>query len=67
MGKLKIKLLPNGSIEVETKDVKGRKCLDYVNILSELADIKIEKMQTTDDYFQADDIELDDSQHLSDN
>ena len=28
--KLKIKLLPNGEIQMETVGVKGKKCLDYI-------------------------------------
>ena len=31
--KLKIKLLPNGEIQMETQGVKGKKCLDYIDIL----------------------------------
>ena len=28
--KMKIKLLPNGEIQMETLGVKGKKCLDYI-------------------------------------
>ena len=31
--KLKIKLLPNGEIQMETQGVKGKKCLDYIGIM----------------------------------
>ena len=38
--KLKIKLLPNGEIHMETVDVKGKKCLDYIDVLKKLVDAK---------------------------
>ncbi len=49
---LKIKLLPNGEIQMQTVGVKGKKCLDYVEMLKILADAKIEKQQLTDEYYE---------------
>ena len=34
---LKIKLLPNGQIQMETVGIKGKKCLDYIPFLEEIA------------------------------
>ena len=34
--KMKIKLLPNGEIQMETIGVKGKKCLDCVEVLKKL-------------------------------
>jgi len=67
MGKLKIKLLPDGTIEMETQGIKGKKCLDYAKVLEQLADAKNEKIVKTDEYNQYVYLELDDSQNLSDN
>jgi hypothetical protein len=67
MGKLKIKLLPDGTIEMETKGIKGKKCLDYAKVLEQLADVKNEKIDKTDEYYQDSYLELDESQRLSDN
>lgn len=67
MGKLKIKLLPDGTIEMETRGIKGKKCLDYAKVLEQLADAKTEKLTKTDDYYQDEYLELDESQNLSDN
>jgi hypothetical protein len=67
MGKLKIKLLPDGTIEMETKGIKGKKCLDYAKVLEQLADVKTEKIDKTDEYYQDSYLELDESQRLSDN
>ncbi|MBR6162712.1 DUF2997 domain-containing protein [bacterium] len=51
--KLKIKLLPNGEIQMETIGVKGKKCLDYIEILKKLVDIKITDTKLTDEYYEA--------------
>lgn len=67
MGKLKIKLMPDGTIEMQTVGIKGKKCLDYEKVLEQLADAKTEKLNMTDEYNQDVYLELDESQHLSDN
>ncbi len=67
MGKLKIKLLPDGTIVAETVDIKGKKCMDYADILSKLVDVKIQDIAKTQEYYQDEYLELDDSQNLSNN
>lgn len=52
--KMKIKLLPNGEIQMETQGVKGKKCLDYIEILKKLVDVKIDKVQLTQEYYETD-------------
>ena len=49
---LKIKLLPNGKIEMKTVGIKGKKCLGYVELFKLLADIKIEKQELTSEYYE---------------
>ena len=49
---LKIKLLPSGEIQMETVGVKGKKCLDYVEILKTLADAKISEQNFTSEYYE---------------
>ena len=39
--KMQIKLLPNGEIQMETHGVKGKKCLDYIEVLKKLVDVKL--------------------------
>ena len=50
--KLKIKLLPNGEIQMETHGVKGKKCLDYIEVLKKLVDVKITDTQLTQEYYE---------------
>ena len=49
---LKIKLLPNGEIQMQTVGVKGKKCLDYLEMLKLLADVKITKQELTSEYYE---------------
>lgn len=49
---LKIKLLPNGEVQMETVGIKGKKCLDYVKLLQVLADVKIVNSEYTDEYYE---------------
>lgn len=50
--KMKIKLLPNGEIQMETIGVKGKKCLDYIEILKKLVDVKIADTKFTHEYYE---------------
>ena len=50
--KLKIKLLPNGEIQMETHGVKGKKCLDYIEVLKKLVDVKILDTQLSQEYYE---------------
>ena len=67
MGKIKIKLNPDGTIEMETEGIKGKKCTDYAKVLQALADAKIESMENTPEYYEEENLELDDVQSLGDN
>lgn len=50
--KLKIKLLPNGAIEMTTEGIKGKKCVDYVKLLEELTDSKVQEQEFTPEYYE---------------
>ena len=50
--KMQIKLLPNGEIQMETIGVKGKKCLDYIEILKKLVDVKVQDTQLTQEYYE---------------
>ena len=64
MGKqLKIKLLPNGEIQMETIGVKGKKCLDCVEVLKKLVDVKVTNLQLTNEYYETDDVIIEEEQN----
>lgn len=50
--KMQIKLLPNGEIQMETIGVKGKKCLDYIEVLKKLVDAKITDTQLSQEYYE---------------
>ena len=51
--KIKIKLLPNGEIQMETIGIKGKKCLDYIEVLKKLTDAKITDTQFSQEYYES--------------
>lgn len=67
MGKMKIRLYPDGTIKMETEGVKGKRCMDYAKVLQRLADAKISSIEKTDEYYQQEILRLDETQHLKDN
>lgn len=67
MGKMKIRLFPDGTIQMETEGIKGKRCMDYAKILAKLADAKISSIEKTDEYYQQEILRLDETQHLQDN
>ena len=67
MGKMKIRLFPDGTIQMETEVIKGKRCMDYAKVLAKLADAKISSIEKTDEYYQTEVLRLDETQHLQDN
>ena len=50
--KLKIKLLPSGAIEMHTEGIKGKKCLDYIELIETIADAKVVRKELTQEYYE---------------
>ena len=50
--KLQIKLLPNGEIQMETMGIKGKKCMDYIEVLKKIVDVKILDTQISEEYYE---------------
>jgi hypothetical protein len=67
MGKLKIRLYPDGTVKMDTEGIKGKKCADYAKVLERLADVKIYQEEKTEEYYQTETITLDEVQDLKDN
>lgn len=49
---LKIKIMPNGEIQMQTLGIKGKKCLDYAEMLQVLTDAKVVRQDYTDEYYE---------------
>ena len=52
MGKIIVKIKPNGEIAAETKGIKGKKCKDYLEIMSKFLDAKIVDSSYTKEYYE---------------
>ncbi|WP_323735853.1 DUF2997 domain-containing protein [Methanosphaera sp. ISO3-F5] len=50
--KLIIKIRKDGSIEAETKGIKGKKCEDYIKVIEELTDSKVVNKEHTSEYYE---------------
>lgn len=64
---MKIRLFPDGTIQMETEGIKGKRCMDYAKVLAKLVDAKISSIEKTDEYYQQEILRLDETQHLKDN
>ena len=67
MGKMKIRLYPDGTIRMETEGIKGKRCANYAKVLAKLADAKIESIEKTPEYYEQEELHLDDMTRLRDN
>ena len=61
---LKIKLLPNGEIKMETIGIKGKSCLKYVDMLEKLADAKIKSQEFTKEYYEQENANINTNENL---
>ena len=50
--KLIIKIRKDGTIEAETKGIKGKKCEDYIKVIEELTDSKVINKEFTQEYYE---------------
>ena len=50
--KLIIKIRKDGTLEAETKGIKGKKCEDYIKVIEELTDSKVIKSEHTQEYYE---------------
>lgn len=50
--KVIIKICKDGTIEAETKGIKGKKCEDYIKIIEELTDSKMVEKEYTKEYYE---------------
>lgn len=53
--KLQIKLLPDGTIQVETLGIKGKKCEDYIPLIEELTNAKVVLKSYTKEFYEQED------------
>lgn len=52
--KLIIKIRKDGTIEAQTKGIKGKKCEDYIKLIEELTESKVIEKEFTSEYHEND-------------
>lgn len=52
LGRIVVRISPDGQIQAETVGVKGEKCLDLIALLEELLEAEVVSSKFTDDYQQ---------------
>lgn len=50
--KIQIRIMPDGTIESKTINIKGRTCAQYAEIISTLTNSRIIDQQYTDEYYE---------------
>lgn len=55
--RVKVRILPDGTIQAETKGIKGEKCTDYILILEELLQAEAIEAQYTEEFYETDQIQ----------
>lgn len=56
--KLKIKISPNGEINMHTEGVKGKECEQYIHLLEKFIDVKIIQQEYTQEYYEQEQNEI---------
>ena len=51
---IEIRIYKDGTIQSETHGIKGRKCMDYMEVLQELLQARITDSEFTPEYLQTD-------------
>ncbi len=54
--KMKITISPSGEIQMETIGVKGKKCLDYIEVLKKLVKVNVADTQLTQEYYETENV-----------
>ena len=54
--KMKITISPSGEIQMETIGVKGKKCLDYIEVLKQLVKVNVTDTQLTQEYYETESV-----------
>ncbi len=58
MKQIKIRIFPDGRIESETVNIKGKKCLEYIKPIQEMTGAQAIDSEFTDEYYENETEEL---------
>lgn len=58
MEKVQIRIFPDGSVQAETKGIKGGKCTDLIPILESLLNAKAVNAEYTKDFYETEEVSI---------
>lgn len=50
--RINIRIFPDGKIQAEVKGIKGKKCTDYIEVIQEILQARIEDSDYTKEYYE---------------
>lgn len=56
--KIQVRIFPDGSIQAETKGIKGEKCTDVIPILERLLNAEAVKAEYTAEFYETEQINI---------
>ncbi|MFD3259086.1 DUF2997 domain-containing protein [Paenibacillus lentus] len=62
--KIQVRIFPDGSIHAETKGIKGEKCTDLIPILEKLLDAEAVKAEYTEEFYETEQIQIQQAQNI---
>ncbi|PGT14276.1 DUF2997 domain-containing protein [Bacillus cereus] len=55
--RVQIRILPDGTIQAETKGIKGEKCTDYILILEELLQAEAIEAEYNEEFYETEQVQ----------
>ncbi|MBP1906555.1 hypothetical protein J2Z32_003217 [Paenibacillus turicensis] len=60
--KIQIQIFPDGQIKAEVMGVKGKGCMDYLEVLEQLLDAEIVDSEYTAEYYETEQVVIEEQQ-----
>ena len=57
MGQIQIRIFPDGKIESKTVNIKGKKCLKYIDVVQKLTNAYVVDSDFTKEYYEKENAE----------
>lgn len=56
--RIRVQIFPDGTIKAETIGIKGRDCVDYIEVLEQLLDAEVVDSEYTAEYYETEQVDL---------
>lgn len=55
---IRVRIFPDGTIKAEVMGIKGKGCMDYIEVLEQLLDAEVVDSEYTAEYYETEQVEL---------